>query len=78
MHNQVRLPSHAGGELKYAKKSVPVDEGTDTVLLTGLQRSTTYRVGFYKLGAPNENIPYVKLITRGKCVPTKWHPMKSD
>ena len=111
MSYQVRLPSNAGGELKYvvekiAKselpggnildryttkftathrdhliyeehveyddfqraiiqhehpwlKSVDVDEGTDTVALTGLQRSTTYRVGFYEKGASISNIPYL-------------------
>ena len=120
MSYQVRLPSNAGGELKYvvekiAKsefpegnildryttkftathrdhliyeerveyddrdglwsiqhehpwlKSVDVDEGTDTVTLTGLQRSTTYRVGFYEKGASISNIPYKLLKTRGKC-----------
>ena len=48
-------------------ETVPVDEGTNTIMLTGLRRGTSYRVGFRKSGAPCEDIPYERLVTRGKC-----------
>ena len=46
-------------------KSVEVDRGTDTGTLTGLQRSTTYRVGFWVTDGSNFNILYKVLRTRG-------------
>ena len=109
--SQVRLPSNAGGELKYVNdwrdrfklthrdyltyveqddkyqwtdangqshtgivfhreepwlKSLAIDEGIDTVELTGLQKFRVYRVGFYETGSSEFNITYKILHTRGK------------
>ena len=48
-----------------------IENGTDTVTLKGLEKSTSYRVGFHKSGAPCNNIPYEIFSTRGEYMPIK-------
>ena len=58
------------------ERDISVDKGVRTVSLSGLQKSSAYRVGFYELGTPEEDIPYRRLLTRGETTSIKYHCMK--